>query len=571
MAMSTVKFNPERGLMLAATAVALVTLIVVLRGGGYGIGGLSWDSQLNIQRSNIRLGSVTVLAGDRIHSVHTRRVHRDADLRGVLRSLPEIDLWLEVERRNFEVAVPLTPEAIESDDLPAVLRGPYQVVAIDGDEIRGDMNLNAMAFWMGRAGGTPSVFTVSVPDYTFEGPAQRVRRPGPIIPVVLLVFTLGAVLLARLRLRAEVMGNRRRHWGLVGLAAALGGILLAFLSWHDGFLADPYLLPFGLIALCAWRPVSLFLHQQARGELMGPNARFFRLGIGLPMAVLALAALFGWLRTLPGLTEAPLDGYIYDQLRTLVLLGTAGVALYHMVDLTLQAAGPGFRKRGISMIAAGAVILAACIGASLNLSGFLAGGYVPYLAGLVCAQWLGDLTLLPGRAAIGPALRPLGAADDLAGHLVGAAEELDLDAPAFACRLRQGEVMLQLERHSDLDTLTPEPIEEGLLGLLDLLDAEGGMFPRRDSDPFEGLDRELGIALILPLTRPGGNQSDIVLRAYLIGRKKNTTGGAPQIRAETLESWRQQFESTAGIWTELLAAAALGALTLRTRVRHVNA
>jgi DNA-binding protein Fis len=576
------KLDLEKASLLAATLLLTLAVLTASRGGGYGIAGLAWDSELLVTRSNLRIGPDTVLPGDRIRSVNNRPVSRDADLRGVLRQLDANEIWLEVERANHQVAVPLTPEAIEQNQLPAVLEGPYKVVRIDGMAVEGDMNLALMASWMRVREGRPSIFTVSVPDWSFEGSATRVRRPGPIIPLVLLGLSLAMVLLAHWRGRAEMMTRPREHWHLLSLALAAGGALLAFLSWHEGFMGDPVLLPFGLLALGLARPASLFFHQARLGRLQGPAATWFRLGAGLPAGIFAMAALYGWMRSL----SAPVDGFVFDQLRVLVLVGVAASGLYHLADLGLQAVerrkgGEALRPATIwpATVAATLFIVSALVELSADPSGFLVGGYVPHLAGLIGVQWLGDMALLPRRAAAVELAPRDWEGPELVDLLVQARSHLGLPSPAFACRFDRGAVRLELDLdgptesdgapegngHGVRPRLRPAPVGERLAGLLELLDAEGGMIPRYktvrgtdepDDDPFEGLDRAVGVALVLPLApHKSAPPAAARMRAYLIGpRNADGTAGVPD--AEALEAWQQTFAAYPETWSRLQARAA---------------
>ena len=579
----------ERPLILAAIALFVLIVAVFVRGGGYGIGGLSWDTYVTVEKSSVRLGSFTAGPGDRIRSVNDRRVFRDADLRGVLRAASSDVLWLEIERSDFEHAIPLTPELIAQDDLPQVLRGPYRVVAIDDRGIIGDMKLADMATWMRVNDNRPSVFTVSVPEWTFQGLATRVKRPGPIIPVVTLVFTLAVVGLAFLRGRTEVMARRRRLWHLLGLSSACGGVLLTFLIWHDGFLADPMLLPFGLIAISLWRPLSLALHQIPRGELIGASARFVKLGTALPATIVLLAAVYGWSRTIPDLFGTPLDGFVFDQMRLLVLVAASVSVLYHLSDVAVHAVymrGIGSRAKHlnesipwITMLVASLAVVTAVALASQDPEHFLEQGYVLHFGILVGIQWLGDLALLPQRATTQGIEAPVSDATNLPSYLLGAQQSLNLANPRFVCCLPEPRVMLSLPEGTDEDevlgstsALVAHPVDERLVGLLELLDSEGGMIPRYktirgtdelDDDPFDGLDRAVGVSLVLPLTPPKRLAATTTMRAYLVNlRSEELDFDPPQPEAEALDAWAERFTASFSTWSDLRAATAEGALTL---------
>ena len=580
----------ERPLIFAAMALLLLIVAVFVRGGGYGIGGLSWDTYVTVEKSSVRLGSFTVGSGDRVRSVNDMRVFRDADLRGVLRAASSDVLWLEIERSDFEHAIPLTPEAIAQDDLPQVLRGPYRVVAIDDRGIIGDMKLADMAAWMRANGNRPAVFTISVPEWTFQGLATRVKRPGPIIPVVTLVFTLAVVGLSLMRGRSEVMTRRRRLWHLLGLSSASGGVLLTFLIWHDGFLADPALLPFGLIAISLWRPLSLALHQIPRGELVGPSARFVKLGTALPATIVLLAAIYGWSRTIPGLFGTPLDGFVFDQMRHLVLVAASVSVLYHLSDLAVHGTYMrGVRSRAkhlnesipwITMLVAALAVVTAVASASQNPARFLEQGYVLHFGILVGIQWLGDLALLPQRGTTQGIEAPISDATDLPSYLVDAQQSLGLRNPRFVCCLPEPRVMLSLpdEREEDegssasTSALLAHPVEERLMGLLELLDSEGGMIPRYktirgtdelDDDPFDGLDRAVGVSLVLPLTPPKRLLGTTAMRAYLVNlTSEELEFELPSPSTAALDAWAERFTASLSTWSDLRAAAAEGAFAL---------
>jgi hypothetical protein len=100
-----VKLDLEKASLLAAVLLGILAVLLVTRGGGYGIAELGWDAQLQVTRSTLRIEPFTVMPGDRLRSVNNRPVHRDADLRGVLRQLEDDPIWLEVERADYEVAV----------------------------------------------------------------------------------------------------------------------------------------------------------------------------------------------------------------------------------------------------------------------------------------------------------------------------------------------------------------------------------------------------------------------------------------------------------------------------------
>ena len=92
-----IKLDLEKLTLLSAALLIVLAGALVVRGGGYGIAGLSWDSELVVSRSNLRVGPMTVVEGDRLLSVNSRTVNRDADIRGVLRSLEADEIWLEVD------------------------------------------------------------------------------------------------------------------------------------------------------------------------------------------------------------------------------------------------------------------------------------------------------------------------------------------------------------------------------------------------------------------------------------------------------------------------------------------
>lgn len=599
------------GLVLAALLVA-----VVARGGGYGIGGLAWDDDLVVVRSTLRLGSVTVQPGDRVRAIFGREVHRDADLRGVLRSAEADELWVEVARDNHDVAVPLTPEVIEADDLPAVLRGPYQVVAIDGRHIEGALNLADMAFYMRANDEQPSVFTVRVPEFTFEGAATRVKRPEPILPIVLLMLALGALALAYLRGREEVMRGPRRLWQATGLSAATGGTLLAFLSWHEGFLADPVLLPFGLASLCLWRPLSLAAHGAQRRGPHEPVSLYARLAVALPAAILLLASTYGWSRTL-GLGGARLDGFVYDDLRHLVMVAVVVSLLYHLADVAVHGAYLRTQPRlrlsvaaipWFAMLAALTFVVSALAAISTDPAAFAAGGYTAHFVGLVGIQVLGDLALIPKPAGDLRLLRDDTDANSIPEALAQAHQDLRLAEPGLVCRMPGADVVLlwsdpsehvegagdaaaepQGERDSDGDTeaasssvaggasggrrIVSVALDERLAGLIDLLDSEGGMFPRYktfrggdeiEDDPFDGMDRVVGVDLVYPLDAPPGEDAgETPLRAYLVNRipeERDLVDLPPS--AEELAAWSRAFSANPANWASLRSRAAEGALRL---------
>ena len=573
--------RPDLEKLLIGAAVALLVLIVAMfvRGGGYGIGGLSWDSYLTIDRANTRLGAFSVAPDDHIRAVHDRPVFRDADLRGVLRGSAGDEVWLEVERADYELAIPLNPEAIEQDDLPAALRGPYQVVAIDDRRIVGDMRLADMAAWMRARDDAPTIFTISVPEYSVQGWVRRVRRPGPILPVVVLVFTLAVAGLSILRARSEVMGRRRRLWHLVGLSSISGGVLLAFLFWHDGFLADPVLLPFALISLCAWRPLSLALHQMPRGSISGRANRFVWLGAALPAAIVLLAGLYGWSRTIPDLFGTALDGFVFDQMRSLVLVAAGLCVLYHAVDVGVH--GRFIRAiRGrpkqlnesvpwVAMLLSSFAIVSAIVSASTDPAAFLERGYVVHLGILVGLQWVGDLALLPQPTTTqGIEARPEERLD-LVDALLQAQTLLDLDEPELACRLSGADVTLRLVEDEDEQVeLEAVPMDERLSGLIELLDSEGGMFPRYKTirggaelgdDPFEGMALTVGVSLVLPLVPSDGEDREVGV--YLVNRLDDDAEFAPGPPAvEQLGPWMESFRAHHNVWSDVRAHAAEGAL-----------
>lgn len=568
-----------------------------LRGGGYGIAGLAWDSYLSVDVANARLGSATIQTGDRIRSVQNRTVFRDADLRGVLRASDSDSLWIEIERIDYEIALPLTPEQIEQDEIPAALRGPYRVVAIDDRAIIGDMHLADMGAWMRSHDDQPAVFTVRIPEYSIQGQAMRVRRPGPILPVVVLVFTLGVVFLSLMRGRSEVMARRRRLWHSVGLSAASGGVLIAFLIWHDGFLADPVLLPFGLVAITLWRPLSMSLHQLPRGELTVTSARFVRLGTALPCAIVLLAAIYGWSRTIPDVFGTPLDGFVFDQMRLLVLVAAVVAVLYHASDLTLHALfmrsirgrpkTAGEMIPWISMVLAAFAVLSSIIAASAAPEQFVERGYVVHLGILVGIQWLGDLTLLPQKTPSQPLESENVAIIPPHRFLEDARDRLGLRYPCFAVCLPSNSVLLSLnsDQHDEFETdsvsdfddeslpmspLASELVSEKLEGLLELLESEGGMFPHfkviRGSDedvddPFDGMDRTVGVSLVLPIDAP--RQAEDTVRVYLVNRlPEEQDFPDPLPEGSEVTSWAGQLSRNLVAWNELRAVAAVEALAL---------
>ncbi|MBN1945258.1 MAG: sigma 54-interacting transcriptional regulator [Bradymonadales bacterium] len=589
------KSELRKPLFIAALLLLLLVILMVGRGGGYGIGGLTWDNHLTVTRSSLRLDGMTVLPGDHIRYIYLdgrRKVHRDADLRGALRALGSDQVFIELARPNWEIAVPLTPEAIARGDLPAVLRGPFQVTAVDGRRISGVLDIRGMAEWMAMNGDQPALFTVSVPEEPIVGMAHRVKRPGPVLPVVILILALGAVVLAHIRARSEVMSRVRRRWNLLGLTLALGGVLLAFLTWHDGFLADPALIPLALVALMVWRPLSLFVHQSRGWQPLGSPAPFARLGMAIPPAVLLLASFYGWIRTIPGLWGARLDGFVLDQLRDLILLGALLTVLYHLVDIGLYAAqlkrlqkeeALRLAPSWLGTLVSSLFLVTAVVSLAVHSTQFFDGGWVPHLAGLVAVQWLGDMVALPIRTEVSPLAIFMGPRPDLVTQLEEAARMLELADPQYAIRFHGGSVSLRLPTpmdHASLSTdgafkLIPEELDEKVSGLLELLDAEGGMFPRYKTikggdevreNPFDGLERSVGVELALPLQPPGAKQEVNDLRVHLISRRPE---GSDKVllppSSEALESWQRQFFSHPEIWPELRAAAAQGALTLMAR------
>ena len=568
-----------------------------VRGGGYGIAGLAWDSYLSVDVANARLGSATIQAGDRIRSVQTRTVFRDADLRGVLRASDSDTLWIEIERIDYEIALPLTPEQIEQDEIPAALRGPYQVVAIDDRAIIGDMHLADMGAWMRSHDNQPAVFTVRIPEYSIQGQAMRVRRPGPILPVVVLVFSLGVVILSLMRGRSEVMARRRRLWHSVGLAAASGGGLVAFLIWHDGFLADPVLLPFGLVAITLWRPLSMSLHQLPRGDMTVTSARFVRLGTALPCAIVLLAAIYGWSRTIPNVFGTPLDGFVFDQMRLLVLVAAGVAVLYHASDLTLHALfmrsirgrpkTAGEMIPWVSMVLSAFAVLSCIIAASAAPEQFVERGYVVHFGILVGIQWLGDLTLLPQRTPSQPLESENVAIIPPHLFLEDARDRLGLHYPCFAVCLPQTSVLLSLNSEGDgIDDEAEEIIEladegpsnplvaqlvnEKLEGLLELLESEGGMFPRykviRGSDedvddPFDGMEQTVGVSLVLPIDAPP--QAEDTVKVYLVNRfPEEQDFPDPLPDGSEVTNWAGQLSRNLVAWNELRAVAAVETLGL---------
>jgi hypothetical protein len=605
----------EKILLGAGLVLATLLVAVVARGGGYGIGGLAWDDDLVVVRSTLRLGSVTVQPGDRVRAIFGREVHRDADLRGVLRSAEADELWVEVARDNHDVAVPLTPEVIEADDLPAVLRGPYQVVAIDGRHIEGALNLADMAFYMRANDEQPSVFTVRVPEFTFEGAATRVKRPEPILPIVLLMLALAALALAYLRGREEVMRGPRRLWQATGLSAATGGTLLAFLSWHEGFLADPVLLPFGLASLCLWRPLSLVAHGAQRRGPHEQASLYARLAVALPAAILLLASTYGWSRTL-GLGGARLDGFVYDDLRHLVMVAVVASLLYHLADVAVHAAYLRTQPRlrvsvaalpWFAMLLALAFVVSALAALSTDAAAFAAGGYTAHFIGLVGIQVLGDLALIPKPAGDLRLLRDDSDANSIPEALAQAHHELRLPEPGIVCRMPGADVVLFWSdpadhavrtEHADDDGLgehasdgasagsgsggeSGQParrivaaaLDERLAGLIDLLDSEGGMFPRYktfrggdelEDDPFDGMDRVVGVSLVYPLDGASAEEpGETVLRAYLVNRipeERDLVDLPPS--AEELAAWSRAFNANPANWASLRSRAAEGALRL---------
>ncbi|MCA9562859.1 MAG: sigma-54-dependent Fis family transcriptional regulator, partial [Myxococcales bacterium] len=399
--------------------------------------------------------------------------------------------------------------------------------------------------------------------------------------------------------------DRRRRAQLVGICSALGGMLVAFLCWPDGFLADRVFLPFGLLSLCLWRPVVLALHhaQRQRGE-RGTN---LRIGAYLPSVVLLLASIYGWSRTLVDHSETPLDAYVYDQLNQLVLVA-AGLAVgYHLLDLVLHGRYLKRLNRRLggltfwAMVLSCGFLLGAIVDASQDLRTFLDTGYAFHLAGFVAVQWLGDFAQLHGTSETRlPSIDMGGPGIDLAEHVETSAPAMGLYRPYLAVRMRGADVLLipgsgrdrfeVYEYGVDDEIADPdanganadtvggfsfEPLGEKLAGLLELLDAEGGMFPRfktermgegESFDPFDGLDQTVGVELVLPLTpRPDleSGEPPSEVDVYLVSDRPDEPDVLiPRPSSEDIQQFQAPFQAPQ-VLAEVRALAAQAALTLR--------
>ena len=360
-------------------------------------------------------------------------------------------------------------------------------------------------------------------------------------------------------------------------------------------MANRPLLPFGLLALCLWRPLSLFVHHDYRGQLHVSTSRYFRLGVLLPALILLLAALYGWLQTLPELTGTQLDGFVFDQLRLLILVAAGITVMYHIADVLIHAAHLKNRSRHdpsrtspmwIASLFGSLFVVSGLVAAANDLPAFMAGGYTIHLGGLVAVQWLGDLAALAKRTEPERFVDVFAPRPSVERLLEDAQKKLRLSNPQYVCRFPLGSVVLSLStdhEEGEKPRLVPSALGDKLAGLIELLDAEGGMLPRykvvrgigeASYDPFEGLDRSVGVEVVLPLTtaRRGssdrnsdssaGEESD-GFSAHLVNRRSSDAEWPPPpLNVEALKQWEDLFEANPETWRDLQASASKNALVL---------
>jgi hypothetical protein len=558
--------------ILILTGILLVTLLCLLfiRGGGYGLESVSWTPQLEILNSTLTVSGdqeYPVRSGDRIVSVNNRPVFRNSDLLHALRTADTDRVHLIFERPTHEQSIPLTPEFLDASLLHPTLRGPYRVVELNGVAVTGEMNLSDLRSWYLNHPITTSIIKVEVPNWQYQGNTSRTTLPSPLIPVILLAFTLGLIFLSIHRHRSAMLRRDRRNWQISGLNGAMGGTLLAFIYWYDGFLSDPWILPFGLAAMAIWRPLSMLQHHLHRAHIHNttPLSKWLML---LPPSVFFLASFFGWIKTVQEFYSPTYGGLVFDQLYLLVFLGALLVLAYHLID-TISSFLTLWRERLRASAMMWIPTLMGLLGILsvlllsypfLDSRDILYGrGFLLPLTALVFFQFLGDSIQLFYPQTPGHPSGPGEPIDNIPSLLSGVKQNLGLSNPQIVCRLDSLSITIELSEQSENFPETSSPLslkttEVQIDGFLELLEAEGGLYPRhktvigtseKDEDPFEGLGERLSINFACPLPHFDGNDNKFKMSAFLLGRSETTSSDTAKLpEQDAFEQWRNRFQSS---------------------------
>lgn len=351
----------------------------------------------------------TIEYGDRVVAMAGRPVNSLAEVGVVLRSLDAelvttdgdnpvaepVQVPLTLERYRYRFTEVLTLRDFEERGLPTSVEKEDRVFAYDGRRVQGEIDEDAIASVLARAGGPVDfVFERPVHRYQVKLPLEEPRLP--VWPVALFVVALAVVGWAgRASGRAREQGEGPPVF-VFAVAAVCLPWALTLLADPAGALADPFVLLPGILALALYRPLALEVHRRLRGGksltagalVLLPAVVLGVLGLGLGLRLLA--------PTFGGAVAPGAEAQVIDIIRA-----TAGlIAAYHVVDLVLWFSRgrtgdmPGLRWPQLGLLISTLAVLTSLLFWVRDPTSFVQGGFVLHAAGHILVIFLGDLALL---------------------------------------------------------------------------------------------------------------------------------------------------------------------------------